>query len=188
MHLHHLPQPLAVTPQIDLDPEAAQRRIEETLRANAARPLFTGTGVNDTSTSLYSSDLTSSLSIRQIMKYFNMYILRQLLPRTTYFRTLDINISYPSIRKGTCMRFVVGFEFTKHYWRSTHRNMKKSLYPLQNLFLHVRQKDSSLFTNWTNYAEIHSQDMQHWTESSQLSTQLPMRRMKICLFAHLLVL
>ncbi|KAL5530172.1 MUG81 [Sanghuangporus sanghuang] len=31
------------TPVIDLDPAAAQRRIEEMLRANAARPLFTGT-------------------------------------------------------------------------------------------------------------------------------------------------
>ncbi|KAH8118593.1 Sec63-domain-containing protein [Phellopilus nigrolimitatus] len=31
------------SPLIDLDPAAAQRRIEETLRANAARPLFTGT-------------------------------------------------------------------------------------------------------------------------------------------------
>ncbi|EJD01188.1 Sec63-domain-containing protein [Fomitiporia mediterranea MF3/22] len=30
------------TPTIDLDPVAAQRRIDETLRANAARPLFTG--------------------------------------------------------------------------------------------------------------------------------------------------
>lgn len=28
-----------------LDPEAARRRMEEALRANAARPLFTGTAV-----------------------------------------------------------------------------------------------------------------------------------------------
>lgn len=38
----------ADTPPMDLrllDPEAAQRRIEETLLKNAARPLFTGTAV-----------------------------------------------------------------------------------------------------------------------------------------------
>lgn len=29
-----------------LDPEAARRRMEETLRSNAARPLYTGTAVS----------------------------------------------------------------------------------------------------------------------------------------------
>lgn len=37
---------VADTPLVDLDPAAAQRRMEEALRANAARPLFTGTAVS----------------------------------------------------------------------------------------------------------------------------------------------
>ena len=35
-----------------LDPEEAKRRIEETLRANAERPLFSGTAVSDIASTL----------------------------------------------------------------------------------------------------------------------------------------
>ena len=45
-----------------LDPAAARRRIEETLRSNAARPLFTGTAVSDLS--LRKAIPTDTLAVR----------------------------------------------------------------------------------------------------------------------------
>ncbi|THH12262.1 hypothetical protein EW145_g150 [Phellinidium pouzarii] len=55
------------TPLVDLDPAAAQRRLEETLRANASRPLFTGTAYQSEQEVLPHVYTSSSMSLNNVL-------------------------------------------------------------------------------------------------------------------------
>ncbi|KAI5119901.1 hypothetical protein M0805_003705 [Coniferiporia weirii] len=74
------------TPVIDLDPAAAQRRLEETLRANAARPLFTGTAYQTEQETLPHVYTSSSVSQNNILSDMGT---KYLLPVDTVRITYD---------------------------------------------------------------------------------------------------
>ena len=127
-----------------LSPEDARRRMEETLRANAARPLYTGTAVSARSRGFTSVRLTSSTIARCPGDLTSRLYIILGSPRespVTYWTSLYAALGYHSeLLRGTSAAFSCT-PFAERHFRIT----KKLLCLLHEWCLHVNQNGSYPF-------------------------------------------
>ena len=90
-----------------LDPEEAKRRIEETLRANAERPLFSGTAVSDIASTLcFYLQVPDDFCSMMLQRCCPTCIPLHQLCKGTCYRILDNATCYPWARLEYNMRLV----------------------------------------------------------------------------------
>lgn len=95
-HLTRISERKSGSPDIlgGLNLQASRQRIEETLAANAARPLFTGTAVSETNSRIGTHRLIRFTS-KTHRKYCLMFIRRHLWYKEMCFLTSAANLSFP---------------------------------------------------------------------------------------------
>lgn len=104
-----LSEPWAVGGSVSLAPEDARRRVEETLKVNAARPLFTGTAV---SFALWKLDQLPTSISKKPRKFCPTSIPPGLIPvAEVFYRSTEASICCLLGLQGMIMRLVLAIRF-----------------------------------------------------------------------------